>query len=163
MFSSSTGYYVSPPIDQYLKVKNCCSLLSSACKLVLLMFNQLWDKDWWGTRRKTGTGGTMVQIRLSLPPPKQPPSISSTLGHWPSDQCNTWAWPRIECEFASTLYRLSDAVSILSRAISPSVCKYWKINKWYSILFYSILFYSILFYSILFYSILFYSILFLSI
>jgi hypothetical protein len=27
MFSYSTGYYVSPPIDQYLKFKNRCSLL----------------------------------------------------------------------------------------------------------------------------------------
>ncbi len=29
MFSYSTGYYVSPPDDQYLKFKNRCSLLSS--------------------------------------------------------------------------------------------------------------------------------------
>jgi hypothetical protein len=28
MFSYSTGYYVSPPDDQYLKFKNRCSLLS---------------------------------------------------------------------------------------------------------------------------------------
>jgi hypothetical protein len=28
MFSYSTGYYVSPPVDQYLKFKNRCSLLS---------------------------------------------------------------------------------------------------------------------------------------
>ncbi len=27
MFSYSTGYYVSPPVDQYLKFKNRCSLL----------------------------------------------------------------------------------------------------------------------------------------
>jgi hypothetical protein len=27
MFSYSTGYYVSPPDDQYLKFKNRCSLL----------------------------------------------------------------------------------------------------------------------------------------
>ncbi len=26
MFSYSTGYYVSPPVDQYLKFKNRCSL-----------------------------------------------------------------------------------------------------------------------------------------
>ncbi len=28
MFSYSTGYYVSPPVDQYLKFKNRCSLMS---------------------------------------------------------------------------------------------------------------------------------------
>jgi hypothetical protein len=28
MFSYSTGYYVSPPDDQYLKFKNRCSLLA---------------------------------------------------------------------------------------------------------------------------------------
>jgi hypothetical protein len=28
MFSLSTGYYVSPPIDQHLKFKNRCSLLA---------------------------------------------------------------------------------------------------------------------------------------
>ena len=27
MFSYSTGYYVSPPVDQYLKFKNRCSLV----------------------------------------------------------------------------------------------------------------------------------------
>ncbi len=27
MFSYSTGYYVSPPDDQYLKFKNRCSLM----------------------------------------------------------------------------------------------------------------------------------------
>ncbi len=27
MFLCSTGYYVSPPLDQYLKFKNCCSLM----------------------------------------------------------------------------------------------------------------------------------------
>ena len=27
MFSYSTGYYVSPPDDQYLKFKNRCSLI----------------------------------------------------------------------------------------------------------------------------------------
>jgi hypothetical protein len=27
MFSYSTGYYVPPPVDQYLKFKNRCSLL----------------------------------------------------------------------------------------------------------------------------------------
>ncbi len=30
MFSYSTGYYVSPPVDQYLKFKNRCSLLCIA-------------------------------------------------------------------------------------------------------------------------------------
>jgi hypothetical protein len=30
MFSYSTGYYVSPPDDQYLKFKNRCSLLRIA-------------------------------------------------------------------------------------------------------------------------------------
>jgi hypothetical protein len=29
MFSYSTGYYVSPPDDQYLKFKNRCSLVQS--------------------------------------------------------------------------------------------------------------------------------------
>ncbi len=29
MFSYSTGNYVSPPIDQYLKFKNRCSLCAS--------------------------------------------------------------------------------------------------------------------------------------
>ncbi len=34
MFSYSTGYYVSPPDDQYLKFKNRCSLLSIlACSM----------------------------------------------------------------------------------------------------------------------------------
>jgi hypothetical protein len=51
----------------------------------------------------------------------------------------------------------------VSRAITPSVCKCWRINKRYYILFYSILFYSLLFYSIIFYSILFSSLLFYSI
>jgi hypothetical protein len=31
MFSYSTGYYVSPPVDQYLKFKNRCSLMYSYC------------------------------------------------------------------------------------------------------------------------------------
>ncbi len=35
MFSYSTGYYVSPPDDQYLKFKNCCSLL------YILSFNHI--------------------------------------------------------------------------------------------------------------------------
>ncbi len=26
-FSYSTGYFVSPPVDQYIKFKNCCSLM----------------------------------------------------------------------------------------------------------------------------------------
>ena len=30
MFSYSTGYYVSPPDDQYLKFKNRCSLMHIA-------------------------------------------------------------------------------------------------------------------------------------
>ncbi len=29
MFSDTTGYYVSPPDDQYLKFKNRCSLLAT--------------------------------------------------------------------------------------------------------------------------------------
>ncbi len=29
MFSYSTGYYVLPPVDQYLKFKNRCSLVCS--------------------------------------------------------------------------------------------------------------------------------------
>jgi hypothetical protein len=31
MFSYSTGYYVSPPVDQYLKFKNRCSLVNTFC------------------------------------------------------------------------------------------------------------------------------------
>ncbi len=34
MFSYSTGYYVSPPDDQYLKFKNRCSLVYSMVHLV---------------------------------------------------------------------------------------------------------------------------------
>ena len=34
MFSYSTGYYFSPPDDQYLKFKNRCSLLYSFSKFV---------------------------------------------------------------------------------------------------------------------------------
>jgi hypothetical protein len=33
MFSYSTGYYVSPPDDQFLKFKNCCSL-THTCRLL---------------------------------------------------------------------------------------------------------------------------------
>ncbi len=32
MFSYSTGYYIPPPVDQYLKFKNRCSLMCSAHK-----------------------------------------------------------------------------------------------------------------------------------
>ncbi len=51
MFSYSTGYYVSPPVDQYLKFKNRCSLLhisvSNVIKVVFLkivLFSTLWLK-----------------------------------------------------------------------------------------------------------------------
>jgi hypothetical protein len=37
MFSYSTGYYVSPPIDQYLKFKNRCSLVSTLGQVYLIM------------------------------------------------------------------------------------------------------------------------------
>jgi hypothetical protein len=35
MFSYSTGYYVSPPDDQYLKFKNRCSLVAMQLKFLL--------------------------------------------------------------------------------------------------------------------------------
>ncbi len=38
MFSYSTGYYVSPPVDQYLKFKNRCSLLYTVNKAVATQF-----------------------------------------------------------------------------------------------------------------------------
>jgi hypothetical protein len=42
MFSYSTGYYVSPPDDQYLKFKNRCSLMSicymSSISVLLYMY-----------------------------------------------------------------------------------------------------------------------------
>jgi hypothetical protein len=34
MFLESTGYYVSPPVDQYLRFKNRCSLMYSNLKQV---------------------------------------------------------------------------------------------------------------------------------
>jgi hypothetical protein len=34
MFSYSTGYYVSPPDDQYLKFKNRCSLLATQVHVI---------------------------------------------------------------------------------------------------------------------------------
>jgi hypothetical protein len=34
MFSYSTGYYVSPPDDQYLKFKNRCSLMYSSTSVL---------------------------------------------------------------------------------------------------------------------------------
>ncbi len=39
MFSCSTGYYVSPPIDQYLKFKNRCSLLPVSVRVVKTNFD----------------------------------------------------------------------------------------------------------------------------
>ncbi len=39
MFSYSTGYYVSPPDDQYLKFKNRCSLMSSAYTVCMLLYH----------------------------------------------------------------------------------------------------------------------------
>ncbi len=41
MFSYSTGYYVSPPIDQYLKFKNRCSLVYT-------------EADVWGVPERAG-------------------------------------------------------------------------------------------------------------
>ncbi len=40
MVSYSTGHYVSPPIDQYLKFKNHCNLV---CTFVPV----LWIRIWW--------------------------------------------------------------------------------------------------------------------
>ncbi len=37
MFSYSTGYYVSPPDDQYLKFKNRCSLMFILCNLTHIL------------------------------------------------------------------------------------------------------------------------------
>ncbi len=41
MFSYSTGYYVSPPDDQYLKFKNRCSLLCSSKGDLCRKINQI--------------------------------------------------------------------------------------------------------------------------
>jgi hypothetical protein len=46
MFSYSTGYYVSPPVAQYLKFKNRCSLLDNTIQFSILSLGQyegMWE------------------------------------------------------------------------------------------------------------------------
>jgi hypothetical protein len=47
MFSYSTGYYFSPPVDQYLKFKNRCSLLYTVMQLrgIIVALFPVWKWD----------------------------------------------------------------------------------------------------------------------
>ncbi len=46
MFLYTTGYYVSPPVDQYLKFKNRCSLMTMPTSKPLFFMNLLPEKKY---------------------------------------------------------------------------------------------------------------------
>ncbi len=48
MFSYSTGYYVPPPVDQYIKFKNRCSLLFNYKFVLMYVYNtaKFLDGSW---------------------------------------------------------------------------------------------------------------------
>ncbi len=51
VFVIYSGYYVSSPVDQYLKLKNCCSLLRAFVNCALVLKNAYISSFFTGKRR----------------------------------------------------------------------------------------------------------------